>query len=1099
MDPLSALGISTAVVQFASFTSDLISKAKEVHASAKGCTEKILTLQTVYAQLQDLSSSLEASSRRDPKLELVEGTSAFVTHIFAINDLARLCKEDCDRLLWATRKLQGNEGSKNRWQSFRIALRTLWKTNDIADLEQRLHHTQSTLTLHLCASIRYVCCICPSFWDGTDSIKSYSHAAWQRMVKHLFEKNELMGCQQLKKLDDMSQYVSDLGSHLSIASHPPLGNTFGPRDIESLQDQVSQITLAKLDVERNFTILNSLGFEARPVRYSAIPEAHRRTFRWVFNHPDLQSSGSHLLRWLRTGDQVFWVSGKPGSGKSTLLKYISDHPETLQALSTWSYPKRVVLASHFFWSAGTPMQRSWQGLLQTLLYEIFRQVPDLIETTCIERWPKDLQQLAHEHWLLPELRKILSRIAERENLPVKFCFFIDGLDEFDGDHVEFCEALLALTRSSHIKLCVSARPWNVFEDSFGQNSSCKFYVQDLTRQDIRSYAESSLQEHPRWKSVEAEVENAQWLIDEIAERACGVFLWVFLVTRQLRNGLTEYDRFSDIRRRLEATPADLETFFKHILESVDSFYHNKMATTLQIAITVREPAPVAIYEFHDEEYEDQDYAMKLPLHPLEPAQFKSMETRITRRLNGRCKGLLEVNNHRVEFLHRTVMDYLKTADMNRYLQSKFIPGFNADLSVLKAFTAYIKSTRFPEFVDRTGFATWTESSFMSALNQAVCHARQLDGIRAAHTLLDEIAYSMKKMQETGQISLNVWGNSDNPVDLFFWESVIDASHSEYLHHALPFLPSHFPGPIASAESSLIFAFANSFSPSIAIDSRKNVSSVEKILRQHEGPNETYREILPHEFCDTIQLAWKDAWKKVLPFSLTCLQTGSLSRHTLDSAAWRFPWFLESGLLSAFLRPDGGDVNVGFDGDPSEAGPMWMNFVLLSFCIHAELRYHDMYLAALDAFISAADMRILVPNPDSIGSDAERINGLELFLYHLSRMSMDCISESSYRLCTVILDRLLTQMIATGVSTDRSLLKFESTLPPRFSTYLKEWSRIIGATGSSFPVVGTQVPKRPATDNMADERSQRRHKTICTSTNIDSSPIFDEWNWNACHK
>ena len=151
MDPLTALGLSASVAQFVSFASDLISKSKEIYTSAKGCTSKVLTLETAYAQLRDLSSSLELSSKKDPKLEAVEGTSDFVKHVFAINDLSRSCKKDCDRLLEVIRKLQGGDGSKNRWQSFKLALKTVWKSNEIADLEQRLHHVQATLTLQICA------------------------------------------------------------------------------------------------------------------------------------------------------------------------------------------------------------------------------------------------------------------------------------------------------------------------------------------------------------------------------------------------------------------------------------------------------------------------------------------------------------------------------------------------------------------------------------------------------------------------------------------------------------------------------------------------------------------------------------------------------------------------------------------------------------------------------------------------------------------------------------------------------------------------------------------------------------------------------------
>lgn len=483
------------------------------------------------------------------------------------------------------------------------------------------------------------------------------------------------------------------------------------------------------------------------------------------------------------------------------------------------------------------MQKSWQGLLQTLLYEIFRQLPDLIESTCTERWPKTIEQLSHDAWYLPELRRIVRRIADRETLPAKFCFFVDGMDEFEGDHLEFCGVLQCLSKSPHVKLCVSSRAWNVFEDSFGRDGSAKLYMHELTQKDILSYVEDMLQKHPRWNELKIEMRDAEWLIAQITERAAGVFLWVFLVTTQLRNGLTEYDSLSDMRRRLEIIPTDLEMFFKQILESVEPFYHEKMATTLQIALAARQPAPAAIYKFHDEEYEDEEYALKLPLQALASKQATSIRVQIARRLNGRCRGLLEVKNHRVEFLHRTVMDYLRTPEMSDYLDRKAPTRSNASLSLLRAFTAYIKCTKFPEFVDRTHFANYTASGIMSALQEALAHAKQLGENSIAYKLLDDLAYCIPQMHKTRQAFLNVWGNSSNPVSLFFWEPIINASLIRYLHYALPRLPDYFPEFEAPAESFMIFSMVISLAT--ALQPHKQLSLIRHILEAGSHPNKTY--------------------------------------------------------------------------------------------------------------------------------------------------------------------------------------------------------------------------------------------------------------------
>lgn len=119
-----------------------------------------------------------------------------------------------------------------------------------------------------------------------------------------------------------------------------------------------------------------------------------------------------------------------------------------------------------------------------------------------------------------------------------------------------------------------------------------------------------------------------------------MFLWVFLVTRDLCNGLTEYDTFEDLRRRLENIPNDLDFFFRQILESVEPFYHSKMTVSLLASLTVRQPAPLSIYGFLDDEFEDPDYVKKVPLRPLPCAKLWARAKQTSRRLNGRCRGLL---------------------------------------------------------------------------------------------------------------------------------------------------------------------------------------------------------------------------------------------------------------------------------------------------------------------------------------------------------------------------------------------------------------------------------------------------------------------------
>lgn len=156
MDPLTAFGLAAGVVQFVSFASHLITKTKEIHVSASGRADDVATLETTYTRLHELSQCLETCSRPDPTLTGFVGNSQDAKNILAIKDLSRSCESDCQKLLKIVEKLQTSDDSHHRWQTFRVALRTVWKGNEIAELEERLHHTQMTLTLLVCSQTRCV-------------------------------------------------------------------------------------------------------------------------------------------------------------------------------------------------------------------------------------------------------------------------------------------------------------------------------------------------------------------------------------------------------------------------------------------------------------------------------------------------------------------------------------------------------------------------------------------------------------------------------------------------------------------------------------------------------------------------------------------------------------------------------------------------------------------------------------------------------------------------------------------------------------------------------------------------------------------------------
>jgi len=68
------------------------------------------------------------------------------------------------------------------------------------------------------------------------------------------------------------------------------------------------------------------------------------------------------------------------------------------------------------------------------------------------------------------------------------------VDEYSGDYDEMCQVLYAFAASGRVKLYLSSRPWNIFEDAFG-NTPSKLYIEALTRDDITAYVKARLEEY----------------------------------------------------------------------------------------------------------------------------------------------------------------------------------------------------------------------------------------------------------------------------------------------------------------------------------------------------------------------------------------------------------------------------------------------------------------------------------------------------------------------------------------------------------------------------------------------------------------------------
>jgi hypothetical protein len=344
----------------------------------------------------------------------------------------------------------------------------------------------------------------------------------------------------------------------------------------------------------------------------------------------------------------------------------------------------------------------------------------LIPLACPERFKDYIANMETKPWDLQDLKRAIDNLLNVGNWPSKFCIFIDGLDEYAGsasDQDSLVQDLDKFAQCPYIKVCVSSRPWNVFQEAYGNNTSNNIILQEYNRGDLDIYITGNLEKNKRFRKLAADDPRAPKFAVEIRyvylrkiidanskcadsgsyrRKAQGVFLWVFLVVRSLLDGLSEDDDIAMLQSRLRALPPTLEEYFELMLRSIDPVYKRHTARALLIACNAMQPLPTIAYCHLQEEMSSPGYALRAPIESLTTKQVRSSQKRARSWINKWCRDLLEVTDsggsmtHRVEFLHRTVKDFLMNEDTQQWFLGNSGIDFSPQLSLCRTYLAQAK-------------------------------------------------------------------------------------------------------------------------------------------------------------------------------------------------------------------------------------------------------------------------------------------------------------------------------------------------------------------------------------------------------------------------
>ena len=254
------------------------------------------------------------------------------------------------------------------------------------------------------------------------------------------------------------------------------------------------------------------------------------------------------------------------------------------------------------------------------------------------------------------------------------------------------------------------------------------------------------------------------------DRAHGIFLYMFLVVTSLLQGLTNADRIADLQRRLRRLPINLNKYFQHMFETIDDHYQDQTAKTFQIALHASDPLALMTYNMLDELEDDPDFALKLSHGPMHSSDIRSRHENMKKRINARCMDLLEVtraelheqrklgdekdgqsdidesadsrqdykdpfSEYVVDFLHRTVRDFLQLRETQALIAARMPKEVDPDKLLCQAFLAQVK------VVPLGKGGGHRAGTFSDLLDDMVLYAHHLETSKAISPtkLLDELA------------------------------------------------------------------------------------------------------------------------------------------------------------------------------------------------------------------------------------------------------------------------------------------------------------------------------------------------------------------------
>jgi hypothetical protein len=314
----------------------------------------------------------------------------------------------------------------------------------------------------------------------------------------------------------------------------------------------------------------------------------------------------------------------------------------------------------FFHARGAETEKSFDGLLRSLFYQLLWKVPELVDSVA-NIYNEFNEQGLPCPWSLRQLRTAMDNLR-RQEIEGCICVFIDALDEYSGPWEEIADFVKFLASpvdkggvdKLKFRVCASSRPETAFVSKLKGIPS--FAIHDWTKTDIMRYASDRLDG--------CDTPGTDIILKDITSKADGVFLWVKLVLDELWQPLCDGMPVEEARTKLSKLPTGLPAFYERMVRQIDVENRPILMAMLEL---------VLCFDYSDDTPKDDlrffclaiDLVQrKGPVAPQDISLTRAEDERrqrwVERRIKACSGGLLEISSRgRVQFIHQTAKSFIQ--------------------------------------------------------------------------------------------------------------------------------------------------------------------------------------------------------------------------------------------------------------------------------------------------------------------------------------------------------------------------------------------------------------------------------------------------------